>query len=98
MFAVIALVVGMFVIYNSFSIIVAQRTARWRCCGRSGRAARCTGGVLIEALVIGATGSLSGFLAGLALASFLSSFLDPPPGSLAILPRRSLPPSSRASW
>jgi putative ABC transport system permease protein len=86
-FAGIALFVGIFVIYNSFSIIVAQRTremALLRAIGARRRQVRRA--VLVEALVVGATGSLIGFLAGLALASFLSSFLDLPPGSLAILP------------
>jgi putative ABC transport system permease protein len=38
-FAFIALFVGAFIIFNTFSIIVAQRTASWRCSGRSGPAA-----------------------------------------------------------
>ena len=43
-FGVIALVVGAFIIYNTFSIIVAQRSARdGACCARSARAsARCS--------------------------------------------------------
>ena len=86
-FAGIALFVGTFVIYNSFSIIVAQRTremALLRAIGARRRQLRRA--VLVEALVVGATGSLLGFLAGLALASFFSSFLQLPADSLAILP------------
>ena len=39
-FAVIAIVVGAFIIFNTFSILVAQRSPRARrCCVPSGRAA-----------------------------------------------------------
>ncbi|HEX5944633.1 MAG TPA: ABC transporter permease [Acidimicrobiales bacterium] len=86
-FAIVALVVGIFVIYNSFSIIVAQRTremALLRAVGARRRQVR--GAVLIEAVLIGVVGSVLGFLAGLGLATLLGSVLQLPPGSLAVLP------------
>jgi putative ABC transport system permease protein len=86
-FAVIAMVVGTFVIYNSFSIIVAQRTremALLRAVGARRRQVRRA--VLVEAVVVGLVGSVIGFLVGLGLASLLSSLFELPPGSLAILP------------
>ena len=86
-FAGIALLVGTFVIYNSFSIIVAQRTremALLRAIGARRRQVRRA--VLVEALIVGATGSVLGFVAGLGLAAAFSSLLQLPSDSLAILP------------
>jgi putative ABC transport system permease protein len=86
-FAVIAVVVGAFVIYNSFSIIVAQRTremALLRAVGARRRQVRRA--VVVEAVVVGLIGSAVGFLVGLALAAFLGNLFELPPGSLAILP------------
>jgi putative ABC transport system permease protein len=86
-FAVIAVFVGTFVIYNSFSIIVAQRTremALLRAIGARRRQVRRA--VVVEAIVIGLAGSVLGFLAGLGLASLLGSLLQLPPGALAVLP------------
>jgi len=64
-FAVIALVVGAFVIYNSFTILVAQRNremALLRAVGASrGQVLR---GVLLEAVIIGSLASVAGFLLG----------------------------------
>jgi putative ABC transport system permease protein len=85
-FAVIAVVVGSFVIYNSFSIIVAQRTremALLRAIGASRKQVRRA--IFIEAVVIGLLGSAAGFLLGLGLASGLKTLLDIDSG-LAILP------------
>jgi putative ABC transport system permease protein len=86
-FAVISVVVGAFVIYNSFSIIVAQRTremALLRAIGARRRQVRRA--VVVEAVVVGLVGSAIGFLVGLALAAFLGNLFELPPGSLAILP------------
>jgi putative ABC transport system permease protein len=86
-FAVIAVIVGTFVIYNSFSIVVAQRTrelALLRAIGARRRQVRRA--VLIEAILVGLLGSTLGFLAGLGLASILGALMQLPPGSLAILP------------
>jgi putative ABC transport system permease protein len=68
-FAAVALVVGTFLILNTFSIIVAQRTrelALLRALGASRR--QVTRSVLIEALVVGAVGSTVGLALGFALA------------------------------
>ncbi len=86
-FAVIAVVVGAFVIYNSFSIIVAQRTremALLRAIGARRRQVRRA--LLVEAVVVGLVGSAIGFIVGLGLAALLGNLFELPPGSLAILP------------
>jgi putative ABC transport system permease protein len=75
-FALIALFVGAFLIFNTFSIIVGQRTrelALLRALGASrGQVNR---SVLGEALVVGLVGSLMGILAGVGLASGLYGLL-----------------------
>jgi putative ABC transport system permease protein len=86
-FAIISVVVGVFVIYNSFSIIVAQRTremALLRAIGARRRQVRRA--VVVEAFVVGLVGSVIGFLVGLGLATILGAIFELPPGSLAILP------------
>ncbi|MET3808318.1 putative ABC transport system permease protein [Nakamurella sp. UYEF19] len=68
-FAAISLVVGTFLILNTFSIIVAQRTkelALFRALGASRR--QVTRSVLVEALVVGLVGSTVGLLLGFVLA------------------------------
>ena len=65
-FAAVALVVGTFLILNTFSIIVAQRTrelALFRALGAS--KAQVTRSVLLEALVVGLVGSTIGLALGL---------------------------------
>jgi putative ABC transport system permease protein len=86
-FAVIALFVGTFVIYNSFSIIVAQRTremALLRAIGASRKQVRRA--VLVEALAVGIVGSVVGFILGLGVATMLGAVMQLPEGGLAILP------------
>ncbi len=86
-FAIIALVVGGFVIYNSFAIIVVQRTremALLRAVGASGRQVRVA--VLLEAAVVGLTGAVVGVLLGLGLATVFATFLQLPDNSLAVMP------------
>ena len=73
-FAWIALFVGAFTIFNTFSITVAQRTREFgmlRTLGASRRQVLTS--VLIEALVIGAIGAGLGILAGIGVASGLNS-------------------------
>jgi putative ABC transport system permease protein len=91
-FAVIALVVGAFVIYNSFSILVAQRNremALLRAVGASrGQVLR---GVLLEAVIIGGLASIAGFLLGLAVTSGLRALMDAfgfdlPAGDIVVRP------------
>ncbi|HEY6696837.1 MAG TPA: FtsX-like permease family protein [Acidimicrobiales bacterium] len=89
-FAIIAVVVGTFVIYNSFSIIVAQRgreMALMRAVGASRRQVRRS--VFVEALAIGILGSIIGFLLGLGVASVLVSLFDLP-GSLVVRPNAAI--------
>jgi putative ABC transport system permease protein len=89
-FAVIAVVVGTFVIYNSFSIIVAQRgreMALMRAVGASRRQVRRS--VFVEALAIGILGSIIGFLLGLGVASVLVNLFDLP-GSLVVRPNAAI--------
>jgi len=78
-FAAVALFVGIFLILNTFSIIVAQRTrelALMRALGANRR--QVIGSVLIEALVIGFVAAVVGLLLGIgvgaALASAFSAF------------------------
>jgi putative ABC transport system permease protein len=67
-FGLVAVLVGIFLILNTFSIIVAQRTqelALLRAMGAS--QTQVMGSVLLEALLIGVVGSALGFLAGVGL-------------------------------
>ncbi len=73
-FAGVALFVGIFLIVNTFSIIVAQRTrelALLRAVGASRR--QMVGSVLLEALVIGALASLVGLGAGIGVGALLAA-------------------------
>ncbi len=73
-FAVVALVVGTFLILNTFSIIVAQRTrelALFRALGAA--KAQVTRSVLLEALVVGLIGATVGLALGFALAAGLQA-------------------------
>ena len=75
-FAFIALFVGAFLIFNTFSILVGQRTrelALFRALGAS--RGQVTGSVVLEALLTGLAGSIIGLGAGVLLASGLLSFL-----------------------
>lgn len=76
-FAGVSLFVGAFLIANTFSIIVAQRTrelALLRAVGASRR--QVLGSVLGEAFATGLIGSLIGFLTGMGLALGLFALLD----------------------
>jgi putative ABC transport system permease protein len=73
-FGGVALFVGIFVIANTLSITIAQRTrelATLRTLGATGR--QVLGSVLLEAFVIGALASVTGLFLGLALAKGLNS-------------------------
>lgn len=92
-FGGIALLVGTFIIYNTFSMIVAQRVrelALLRAIGASrGQVSR---SVVLEALVVGVIGSAIGFVGGVGLAYGLRTLLNAfdlglPSGSLALEPR-----------
>jgi putative ABC transport system permease protein len=76
-FAGIALFVGAFVIFNTLSITVAQRTrefATLRTIGASRR--QLLSSVIVEALIIGFAASLIGLFAGLGLAVGLDRLFD----------------------
>lgn len=92
-FGAIALIVGTFIIYNTFSMLVAQRLrelALLRAVGASsGQVGR---SVVGEALIVGVLGSVLGLLAGIALAYGLAAVLNAfdlglPTGRMTVLPR-----------
>jgi len=75
-FAVIALLVGAFMIFNTFSITVAQRTREnglLRAVGASKR--QVLGSVLLEAAAVGIVASLIGLGAGIGVAAALRALL-----------------------
>jgi putative ABC transport system permease protein len=76
-FAGIALLVATFSIYNTFSIIVAQRTrtaALLRAIGASRR--QVLASVVVEALVVGAVASVLGVAGGVGVAGLLKGLFD----------------------
>ncbi len=91
-FALIALFVGSFIIYNTFSIIVAQRTremALLRAVGAGRR--QVLSSVMVEALVTGLLASALGVLAGLGVAVLLRNVfalagIDIPTSGLTVEP------------
>src|SRR6516225_5624787 len=92
-FAVIALVVGGFIIMNTFAITVAQRTQEnglLRALGASRR--QVLGSVLIEAVAVGVVAAVIGLAAGVAVAAGLKALLGVlgfgvPSGSLVLSAR-----------
>ncbi|GLZ06353.1 ABC transporter substrate-binding protein [Actinomadura sp. NBRC 104412] len=85
LFALVAMLVSAVVIYNTFAILVAQRTREMtllRCVGATRR--QIFGGVVLEAFVVGLVGSLLGLAAGLGLGAgtllLLNSFESIGPG------------------
>ena len=93
MFSFIALAVGMFVIFNVFSITAAQRqreNALLRALGASRR--QITWSMMIEAVVVGVVGSLMGLFGGIGLAAGIKALLNAldysiPARGLAVEPR-----------
>jgi putative ABC transport system permease protein len=76
-FAAIALLVATFSIYNTFSIIAAQRTreaALLRAVGATRR--QVLASVVVEALVVGVAASLAGLFGGVAVAGLLKAMFD----------------------
>jgi putative ABC transport system permease protein len=92
-FAVVALFVGSFIIFNSFSILVAQRgreMALLRALGASRR--QVLGSVLLEAAVVGLAASAVGLVAGIGVAAgikalFESMGIDIPSGAVVVSSR-----------
>jgi putative ABC transport system permease protein len=75
-FAGIALFVGIFLISNTFTMLIAQRTrelALMRAIGASRR--QVTNSVLLEALFVGVSASLAGLVAGIGLGALLQKVL-----------------------
>ncbi|MFH8984979.1 ABC transporter permease [Streptomyces varsoviensis] len=91
-FAGIALFVGIFIIANTFTMLVSQRTkelALMRAVGASRR--QVTRSVLIEAFVVGAIAAVTGLLAGIGIGTLLRTLMNSggatvPDGPLVIEP------------
>lgn len=91
-FAGIALFVGIFIIANTFTMLVAQRTkelALMRAVGASRR--QVTRSVLIEAFLVGLVAAVTGFALGIGVAMGLESLMNSagaslPDGPLVIAP------------
>lgn len=89
-FAVVSLVVGAFLIWNTFSVLVAQRTretALLRAVGA--KRSQVMGGLVVEALIVGIVSSAAGLGVGIGLAAGLRALLgaigvDLPTTSMAI--------------
>jgi putative ABC transport system permease protein len=84
-FAGVALFVGVFLILNTFSIIVAQRTrelALMRAVGASRR--QVIGSVLTEAVVIGLLASIIGLAAGIGVGALLAYLFSTFSGGLSL--------------
>ncbi|MEY2554846.1 MAG: putative transport system permease protein [Ilumatobacteraceae bacterium] len=76
-FAVVAIVVGGFVIYNTFSIIVAQRSREMALLRAIGAARRqVLTSVVLEALVVGVFASVLGIVGGLAVGGGLKALFS----------------------
>ncbi|MFE7799972.1 ABC transporter permease [Nocardia sp. NPDC057440] len=92
-FGAIALIVGTFIIYNTFSMIVAQRLRELALLRAVGASRQQVGrSVVAEAFVIGLIGSAIGLAGGIGLAFGLSAVLNAfdlglPTGSMAVRPR-----------
>jgi putative ABC transport system permease protein len=92
-FAGISLFVGVFIIANTFTMLVAQRTrelALLRAIGASRK--QVTRSVLVEAVLIGAVASVAGLLVGIGIGAGLQSLIgsigngDTPTGPLIVSP------------
>ncbi|MEU5940173.1 FtsX-like permease family protein [Micromonospora sp. NPDC047548] len=84
-FAAVALLVGTFLILNTFSIIVAQRTrelALMRAIGASGR--QIIGSVVLEAVAVGLIASVLGLGAGIGVGALLAYLFGKVAGGLAL--------------
>ncbi|MET8277925.1 FtsX-like permease family protein [Micromonospora sp. NPDC005174] len=84
-FAAVALLVGTFLILNTFSIIVAQRTrelALMRAIGASGR--QIIGSVVLEAIAVGLIASVLGLAAGIGVGALLAFLFGKLAGGLTL--------------
>jgi putative ABC transport system permease protein len=95
-FAAVALFVGSFIIYNTFSIIVAQKqreNALLRAVGAN--RGQILSSILVESVVVGLIASTIGFVAGIGMSSVLKGFMatfgiDIPAGGVVLLPRTAI--------
>ncbi|MGH2774048.1 MAG: ABC transporter permease [Actinomycetota bacterium] len=95
-FGFISLFVGAFIIFNTFSIVVAQRTREFgllRAMGATGR--QILGSVLAESVIVGFLASLVGLAAGFGIAAGLQAMLrafglDLPSTGLVFEPRTAI--------
>ena len=96
-FAIVSLLVGSFIIFNTFSIIVAQRGRELALLRAIGAArGQVLGSVMFEAVLVGIFASAIGFVGGVFLASGLKALLgaigvDIPAGGIVI-------PASAVIW
>ncbi|BCJ62896.1 ABC transporter permease [Micromonospora endophytica] len=84
-FAAVALLVGTFLILNTFSIIVAQRTrelALLRAVGASGK--QIIGSVVLEAIAVGLIASVFGLAAGIGIGALLAYLFGNLAGGLVL--------------
>jgi putative ABC transport system permease protein len=99
MFALVAVFVGAYIINNTFSITVAQRTremAMLRAVGASGRQVKRS--VLIEATAIGAVASAAGLAVGAGVAMGLRALMTAFGFTLPEGPMKIAPPAMAASF
>ncbi len=76
-FAAVALFVASFIIYNTFSILVVQRTREMALLRALGaRRHQILGAILLEAVIVGLVASVIGLFAGIGVASLLKGLLD----------------------
>ncbi|MEU9132957.1 FtsX-like permease family protein [Kitasatospora sp. NPDC048540] len=91
-FAAISLFVGIFIIANTFSMLIAQRVKELALLRAVGAArSQVTGSVLAEALLIGAAASVAGLLAGIGIGAGMQALISSfspgmPTGPLVIAP------------
>ncbi len=89
-FAIVALLVGSFIIFNTFSIVVAQRNRELALLRAIGAARRqVLGSILVEAVLVGLVASTIGFVGGIFLAAGLKALLgalglDIPASAIAV--------------
>lgn len=75
-FGLVALLVGTFLIANTFSMIVAQRTKEFALLRALGASrGQITRSVILEAFIVGVIGSALGVLAGMGLVALIQAFM-----------------------
>lgn len=95
-FAAVALFVGSFIIYNTFSIIVAQKqkeNALLRAVGAS--RGQIISSILVESVIVGLVASAIGFVVGIGMSTVLKNLMatfgiDIPAGGVVLLPRTAI--------